>query len=302
MSLVAILLIGISALLHAGWNLFSKSRHPTTAFFFLSTAVGAILLFPLLLINLKVLPNIPLHVWCMLLVTGFFMAMYYAALAGAYRSGKMSVAYPLARALPIIFVTIITFLLGEGSSISTRCLGGMLLVVLGCFLLPKSRFNDFRLKNYINATCGLAMLAALGTVGYSMIDDAALRQLRGISSLGLSINELTLLYASLETWASGIWLGLFLLLQPGTTHKIRSEIHANLYQAAITGIIIWVAYALVLIAMSYAQNVSYIVAFRQLSIPLGAILGILLLKENPARPKIAGVFIMFVGLVLIALG
>ena len=302
MSVIAILLIVISALLHAGWNLFSKSRHPAISFFFLATAVGAILLFPLLLIYLTVLPLIPMRIWCMLLVTGFCMAVYYAALAGAYRSGNMSVAYPLARALPIIFVTLITFLLGEGSSISTMCLWGMMLVVIGCFLLPKTRFADFKLKNYLNTTCGLATLAALGSVGYSMIDDAALRHLRGIPSLGLNVTEMTLLYASLETWITGIWLGLFLMIQPGTVHKIRCEIRVNLYQAAITGFIIWVAYALVLIAMSYAQNVSYVVAFRQLSIPLGAILGIIILKEDPAPPKITGVFIMFVGLVLVAIG
>jgi hypothetical protein len=39
------------------------------------------------------------------------------------------------------------------------------------------------------------------------------------------------------------------------------------------------AYSLVLIAMSFAKNISYVVAFRQLGIPIGAILGMVILKE-----------------------
>jgi uncharacterized membrane protein len=48
--------------------------------------------------------------------------------------------------------------------------------------------------------------------------------------------------------------------------------------------------------------VSYVVGFRQLSIPLGAMAGILVLKEAPHAPKLAGVAIMFVGLILLAMG
>lgn len=67
-------------------------------------------------------------------------------------------------------------------------------------------------------------------------------------------------------------------------------------------VIIHLGYALVLIAMAFAENVSYVVGFRQLSIPLGAIVGILVLKEPSPVPKLAGVAIMFAGLVLIAMG
>lgn len=40
-------------------------------------------------------------------------------------------------------------------------------------------------------------------------------------------------------------------------------------------------------------------AFRQLSIPLGAIAGIVLLGEPACRPKLVGVCLMFWGLVLV---
>ncbi len=71
--------------------------------------------------------------------------------------------------------------------------------------------------------------------------------------------------------------------------------------AMITGLLIMGTYGLVLTAMAYASNVSYIAAFRQLSIPLGAILGILVQKEPSYPTKLASVGIIFTGLILIAL-
>jgi len=53
--------------------------------------------------------------------------------------------------------------------------------------------------------------------------------------------------------------------------------------------------------MTYASNVSYIAAFRQLSIPLGALLGILVQKEPSYAVKLASIGIIFAGLILIML-
>jgi len=57
----------------------------------------------------------------------------------------------------------------------------------------------------------------------------------------------------------------------------------------------------VLASMAYVSNVSYVAAFRQLSIPLGAAAGMALLKEPRYFPKLSGVGIVFVGLMLVAL-
>ena len=61
-------------------------------------------------------------------------------------------------------------------------------------------------------------------------------------------------------------------------------------------------YSLVLIAMSFVKNVSYVVAFRQLSIPIGVILGAVILKERMYPLRVVGTAILFVGLVLVAVG
>jgi drug/metabolite transporter (DMT)-like permease len=68
--------------------------------------------------------------------------------------------------------------------------------------------------------------------------------------------------------------------------------------AAITGIGIYLTYGIVLVSMNFVTNVSYVAAFRQLSIPLGAIFGIALLKEPRYLPKIIGIVAIFAGLVI----
>ena len=65
---------------------------------------------------------------------------------------------------------------------------------------------------------------------------------------------------------------------------------------------IYGAYTLVLIAMTFATHVSYVMAFRQLSIPLGASLGMFILKEPSPWPKRLGVATVFAGVVLVGLG
>jgi uncharacterized membrane protein len=55
-------------------------------------------------------------------------------------------------------------------------------------------------------------------------------------------------------------------------------------------------------AMQFATNVSYIVAFRQISILIGVLLGLFVLHEKSTPFKIAGTALVFIGLVLTAVG
>ncbi len=66
--------------------------------------------------------------------------------------------------------------------------------------------------------------------------------------------------------------------------------------------LIYLTYGMVLLSMAYARDISLIVAFRQVSILAGAFMGILFLKESSPVTKIAGLAILFTGLVLVALG
>jgi len=303
MTLLAILLVVISAFMHAGWNLLSKSQRPSTGFFLVASISGAVMLSPsLIMYHDTVAHCIPTRVWVLLLATGFFMALYYACLAGAYRAGDMSVAYPLARSSPVIVVAIVTLMLGRSDQVSGLCFAGIILIVGGCFLIPLHRFGDIHLRNYMNATCGLALLAAIGTSGYSIIDDEALRQLRTNTQLTIGNTQATLLYACLEALSASMWLAIFIAFRRKSRASLREVLQTNRNRAVLTGVAIFLTYALVLISLAFVTNVSYVVGFRQLSIPLGTIAGILVLKEAPNAPKLTGVAIMCVGLILLAIG
>ena len=301
MSITAIILVILSAFLHAEWNLLSKRQHPTAAFFLIASLAGSFLLAPsLFLYGNMLVQNIPTRIWAHLFASGFFLALYYICLAGAYRAGDMSVAYPLARSSPVIVVTIVTLILGRGDQVSTLCVVGIALVVGGCFLIPLQRVSDLHLRMYVNPTCGLALLAAIGTAGYSIVDDEALRYLRTCALIGNT--QTALAYACLEALSASTWLFVFVMLRRSGRSSLSQLLRAKKRYAVLAGFAIYFAYVLVLISLAFVNNVSYVVGFRQLSVPLGAILGIVVLKEAHYAPKIAGIIVMFVGLILVAVG
>lgn len=300
MASIAIILLIISAFTHAGWNLISKRKHPTAGFFLIASVTGSICLSPMLIMHWRVLPAFPALVWVYLVATGLCLAVYYIALAGAYRSGHFSIAYPLIRSYPVIVVIIVSLLLGRGQQVNNQCILGIIIIVAGCYLLPMKKFTEFRLKNYFNLTCLFALVAALGSAGYSIIDDEALRQLR--QALTLENWKITLIYAALESVSGSIWLAVFVLAMKKQRVLFKETFKVSLRQAALTGVMIYFTYTLVLLSLAFVKNVSYVVAFRQLSVPLGAIFAIVFLKEPAYLPKLAGLILMFIGLALVGTG
>lgn len=303
MTATAIFLILLSAGAHAWWNFMGKRGNPSAAFFLVAAVAAALVCSPILLPYGHLLRGIPASVWLLIVLTGICQATYMTGLAWAYRLGHLSIAYPLARATPVVLVAVFNLALGRGHQIGTVALLGMAVVCAGCLLLPMRDFGDFRLSHYRHGSSVMALVAALGTCGYMLIDAEALRQLRLLPSGSAGNTVLSLLYLLLETVSTAVALTVYVLLVPAERRSLR-ELGQNggLRQAAITGLVINLAYGLILASMAYVTNVSYIVAFRQLSIPLGATLGIMLLGEPRHTPKLAGVGIVVGGLLMVALG
>ncbi len=302
MTPTAIVLITISAFMHAGWNTISKRAHPTTAFFLIALVIGTLLFFPVLIINFREILIFPAQVWLLLAMTGLCEAIYFVSLSAAYRSGDLTIAYPLARAAPVIIVTLVSFLFGQGGQISNQCIAGIILIFGGSFVLPMHHFTDFRFKNYFNLTCLFALCTALGTVGYSMIDFKALQLLRETPDINLGAVGIGISYVAIEFFIAALWLVLITVSNKRGRNDLRQVFHNSLLPAVLTGVSFLVPYSLVLIAMAHVTNVSYVVAFRQVSIPLGVIFGIIFLKEPRFYPKFIGTLIIFIGLVFVAFG
>ena len=302
MTATAITILLISAFLHAGWNLLGKRNNPTAAAFLVASIVGVICLAPLVIMYKEAIRYFTIHSWVLVLAAGFCQTTYYASLAGAYKTGDMSIAYPLARSSPVIVVTVVSLFLGRGDQVSWLCIYGIILVVLGGFILPMKRFNDFHVSNYLNISCLLALLAAFGTTGYSIADDEALRLLRHTPNVSLQSWQITVVYSFFEAVTTMFWLTFFVFSQKRGRETLRQVITRRLGSAVLMGIGICLTYSLVLVSMAFVTNVSYVVAFRQFSIPLGVILSVLLLKEPAYIPKFVAVVVMFIGLVLVGIG
>ncbi|MFZ2095113.1 MAG: hypothetical protein WAV05_00615 [Anaerolineales bacterium] len=76
MTTVAIILVTISAFVHAFWNLLGKRQNPSTAFFFVASVFAAICLSPLLLAFRESIAFIPGRVWLWLGLTSLVEAIY----------------------------------------------------------------------------------------------------------------------------------------------------------------------------------------------------------------------------------
>lgn len=302
MTVVAILLLLISATLHATWNLLGKRQNPTTAFMVLANTLGTLIFVPVLLVYPHALAAFTAPVWWIVVLTGLSQAIYYAGLAGAYRTGDLSLTYPLIRALPVLMVTGLSMLLAQGDPPGGLAVAGMALIVLGCLILPLRTFRQLQPRLYLSAATGLALLAALGTVGYSLLDDRALRLLRGAGGLTAANLAVTLVYAVIAGVSASVWGGLFALLRQEDRAFWRRISRSDVQQAMLVGVFIFVGYLLVLIALALVPSIGYAVAFRQLSIPLGTILAVTVLKEPVYLPRLLGVALVFAGLVLVAMG
>ncbi len=302
MTLIAILLLLVSAGTHAGWNLLGKHNNPNAAAFLIASLIGILALSPCVLLYPEALGYFSRSTSLCVFVTGLFLAVYYVSLAGAYRTGHMSIAYPLARSFPAILVTVLSFGFGRSDQISRQCLFGIALIVAGGFLLPMRHFGEFRLRNYLNRSCVFALSAALGTTGYSMIDDEALRRLREASHASLPSWHITLVYLFFDAVASTFWLALFVAAHKRERRIFVQTLRTQILSAISMGLGIYLTYSLVLISMAFVTNVSYVVAFRQLSIPLGVVLSVWLLKEPVYLPKVVAIIVMCIGLMLVGTG
>lgn len=335
MTPTAILLVLISALIHAGWNLLGKRDGATGAYFGIAGATGFLIVLPAVLVWSDSLVLMPRTVWLYLLFTGFFQGLYFIGLAGAYRTGDLSVAYPVARALPVLMVPAAATFIGTGSAPTPIAVAGMVTVAAGLLALSRNPQSSGGPGGESGGRPGgrpdgtfladrrwiaYALLAGVGTTGYSVVDDAALSLFRDVLTAGGGIGgdlsggpgtpsaslsaslRAPIIYAAFQSVATAIFLTLFGVLRAGGTGYLREIRDTSIRSAAAAGLAIVAAYSLVMVAYGFATNVGYVVAFRQVSLPIGTLLGILVLREKSSVTRLVGTALIVSGLVLVSVG
>ncbi|USD67697.1 EamA family transporter [Vibrio sp. SCSIO 43136] len=295
MSLAAALLVIFSALLHAGWNIIGKSHQGSgSAFFIASTSSAAILLSPYIIwfalsADLSALSG---EFWWLVLLSGVFQAIYVLGLAKAYKQSDIGVIYPIARALPVLMVGVGTLLWFE-QTLEPKQWFGFVLLTIGCLLVPLERFRQFQWTHYANWGVFWALIAAIGTTGYSILDKAALEILQS-HQFHHDVHN-SVFFLAVQFWSLSFMLGLYLVIME--PKAVFTQAWCVKRRATLAGTMMGLTYCLVLFAMTMTENVSLIVALRQISIVFGLLLGVLILKERWMMTRGVGVALIVVGLI-----
>ena len=286
----ALLLILLSAVMHAGWNLILKTSKHKLAFnvFMHGSAISFFTVFLIVRDGGLSLPTGP--VLLLTLVGGFFFSAYHMCLTASYDRIDVSVAYPLTTTGPLYIPLWAYLVLGE--RLSAVGMAGIAITFLGAYILQMREMTwvglSLPLRNLRNPGVLLALSAG---VFYSI---GAIADKRGV----------TVSDVFLYTYYLDIILFLFLLANVLLTPKrlnFVEEIRARWPRAVAGGIILFASFITYRLGLRMAP-VSYAVSVRQVSAVFGVLGGILFFREPFGRIRLIGAGVIAVGIVLIRLG
>lgn len=271
------LVVLLSAVLHAGWNALVKSGTDPVVDTVLvamgAAAVGAALV--------TVLPLPAAASWPFLAGSVLIHQVYYGLLALAYRGGDLSLAYPVMRGTaPAITAVVAAAVLGEHPTPGGWA--GMLLVSAGVLMLAAgaSRTGKIGIR-----PVQYALLNAGVIVAYSLVDAVGVRR---------SGNALS--YTAWLLFATGALFGALYAVRRGPA--LFGHLSRNIARGLAGGVCTLGAYSLVLWAMTRAP-VAPVAALRETSIVFGALLAAGLLKERLGPVRTASILAVALGAVLI---
>ncbi len=304
MTFSAFILVLSSVILHATWHFISKSKGTNLAFYLLISLGSFILTFPVtMLLSGTDFSALPWTFWLFAALGGACGVLCNGGLSFAYRLSDISLVYPLARALPVLLTAAVTeiiwFCFGYSAPLGVLGIIGMIIIFTGCIIMPLKTFSGFRLSSYTrNPALGWIFVAALGTTGYTVFDKAGLDLLLKYGNPANTILG-SCAYSSMREMFLFCFLFSTVLALPHERQFLSLQVFKK-WSGYLAGMIAALAYILVLIAMHYVTNVSYIQAFRQMSLPVGVFMGIFFLKEKATATKLAGLAFIVVGLILTA--
>ncbi len=270
----AVALVLLSAILHAAWNAQLKSSNDRSQFMAnMSTSMGAL--------ALLCIPLVPLPVgtaWVCIALSAVLHVVYNLLLLQNYRISDFSSAYPIARGISPMLVTLGAFLLmNQRPNVFVIC--GVTMISVGIVFLSTGKAKAGS-RATISALATGAIIAA-----YTVTD-----------GMGIQRTQNPLSYT---TWvfASYLLMPLVLLLLRIPVRPIRAE---GLPRAAAAGALSLAAYTLVLWATHYV-DVGIVSALRETSVLWAIILGRLFLGEAFTWRRVASSFVICLGIAFLVL-
>jgi len=282
MPLPALVLLFISASMHAAWNFLLKSSEEK----YIAMGWQVILsgMFSMGLIFLVGLP--PRSMWLSAVLSMILEAIYFILLCAAYTSHDFSLVYPIARgAAPALLVLWSAILLHEeltiGGYIGLAMITGGI-VLNGATTLMQDRGGKLHLKGVLTALA-VALIISI----YTFIDGSAVKSGPALP-YGLSMFVMV-------PFVTTPYLARRFGWKPFLNLWRRNRVYL-----LIGGVLGLGAYMLALFAYTFAP-LSYSGAIREVSAGIGAFLGWRFLKEGMGGVRGGGAAIVFAGVMVIAL-
>jgi uncharacterized membrane protein len=277
-----------AASLHALSNALIKQARDKLAFTWWMLTANVIIGSPLLLF----VGGVPPIGWALIVVSGLIEAVYFLTLTRAYALGDLSQVYPMARGSAPLFVLLWAVLfLGEAPTLGG--LLGILLIVGGLYLVNLPSLADWKrpLLGLKSSAARWALLTGLLISIYSSIDKVGVRY----------VDPLLYLYLFLAiTWLalSGQWLN------ANRRAALRVELQPDVKRRLLTALLVALlgssAYGLVLAALQLSP-VSYVSPVRELSVVVGAWIGVKFMGEQGGRLRVVAAMLIAIGILTIAL-
>ena len=289
MTATAVALILLSSVCHAAWNLLLKRSGNQEVFVWVILVVGSVILMPLGVVLFILSPPAWPGYW-LVIASSVTHACYFIFLGRAYSKGDLSLVYPIARGIgPMLIPVLAVLAFGEKVSLSAAL--GIALIVAGIFLVSWSgRFRQILANpSFLLRDGGIryAVLTGLTITTYALIDKQGVEHTQPF------------LYMYLLTLGSSIGIAPYIALKY-RPREIRQEWRNHTWSMLGAGLLVFLAYGLVLTAFTLSQ-VSYAAPAREVGIVVGVLMGVFFLKERFGGGRLLGSSFIAMGLILIAL-
>ncbi len=264
MDVFAFTLVLTAAFVHASWNFLAKRTGGELLFLWLFACISCIIYLPVLII-FAVIYSPDFHAIDLLFILGSstLHLVYLVMLQRGYRSGDLSVVYPMARGTGPALSTIAAILI-LGENPGHFALIGVAFIIMGVIILTVSGKNVSREKFRQSIIFGFITGAIIAT--YTIWDS-------------YSVSEALVQPLFIEYGSAFFRMVLLAPIVYKYKDKVMKEWHSHRFEIIAVAILNPLAYILVLSAYKLAP-VSYVAPLRELSTLFAVLMGALILKEG----------------------
>jgi drug/metabolite transporter (DMT)-like permease len=285
MTVSVFLLVLFSAFCHATWNFAARKAAGNLMAIWLGLWIGCAAILPAALgiiihDGVHTIAELP-GISC-IIATGLIHSVYFRLLAAAYAEGEISLVYPIARGSGIAFTAILAGLLLQEQLTLLGALG-IGLVCLGIISLSRDAHRRADEAKAIRLALGIGT----SIVAYSLVDKIGVGYIHPVVYI----------------WSMFLIAGVTLTPLLVRRYRVRfaKEARQNIGYALIIGVGSVGTYLMILFAFTMGP-VNYIVAVREFAVVLGALAGVVFLKERLTPMKALAICVIVIGIIGIKLG